>query len=99
MRQFCPLGCSPCLIHHWMFYSIQPERLCGRCPDCGGASPAVGAHIIFSEPTVSTAAGASASKKKFVEDCGPMIKGSSVLAAQSAERQLIPMQRGMGGGS
>lgn len=31
---------------------------------------------------------------KFVEDCAPMIKGSSVLAAQSAQRRLIPMQRG-----
>lgn len=44
MRQFCPLGCSPCLIHHWMFYSIQPGRLRGRCPGCGGACPAVGAR-------------------------------------------------------
>lgn len=57
MRQFCPLGCSPCLIHHWMFYSIQPGRLYGRCPDCGGACPAVGAHITFSELPVCRAAG------------------------------------------
>lgn len=72
MRQFCPLGCSPCLIHHWMFYSIQPGRLCGRCPDCGGACPAVGAHIIFREQTVCRAAGGATRKMKFVEDCGPM---------------------------
>lgn len=55
MRQFCPLGCSSCLIHHWMFYSIQPGRLYGRCPDCGGACPAVGAHITFSEPPICEA--------------------------------------------
>lgn len=76
MRQLGPLGCSPCLIHHWMFYSIQPGRLCGRCPDWGGASPAAGAHIIFSQPTVCRAAGASASKMKLVEE--PVGKGSSV---------------------
>lgn len=56
MRQFCPLGCSPCLIHHWMFYSIQPGRLYGRCPDCGGACPALGAHNTFSELPICGAA-------------------------------------------
>lgn len=94
MRQFCPLGCSPCLIHHWMFYSIQPGRLCGRCPDCGGACPAVGAHIIFREPTVCRAAGGEAREMKFGEDRGPMMKHSSLLTAHSAEWRLIPMQFG-----
>jgi len=57
MRQFCPLGCSSCLIHHWMFYSIQPGRLYGRCPYCGGACPAAGARITFRELPIYGASG------------------------------------------
>lgn len=43
----------------------------------GAPAPAVGAQIIFSKPTVCRAAAASAGKMELVEDCGPMIKGSS----------------------
>lgn len=77
MRQFCPLGCSPCLIHHWMFYSIEPWRLCGRCPDCGGAWPAVGAHITFSKLPVCCCRGRATeleSKMNSEDACSLMIK-------------------------
>lgn len=33
------------------------RQLYGRCPDCGGACPAVGAHITFRAPAVCRAAG------------------------------------------
>lgn len=67
----------------------QVPRLWGRLP------PPVGAQIIFS---LRGRRGFSR-KMELVEDCGPVIKGSrssssSVPPAPSAERGLIPMQRG-----